>query len=539
MGRESSGRMGGREARRAKRAAALPENMKPVHPGEQGGRYAPLNEIDIPRVHDAVLRTLETIGMADSLPSCVEACTAAGAFVSSEGRLCFPRSLVEDTIANAARNLTLHGMTPEHDLQLQGKKVHFGTAGAAVHIVDSETREYRDSTLADLYDIARICDRMEHIHFFQRPIVCRDLARSRELDLNTCYACISGTRKHVGTSFVKPEHVEEALKMLHLVSGGEAAWRARPFVSMSNCFVVPPLKFAEDACRCLEAGVRGGMPILLLSAGQAGATAPAALARTMVQAVAEVLTGFVYVNALKKGAPAIFGTWPFISDLRTGAMSGGSGEQAVLMAGCAQMGQFYNLPTGVAAGMTDSKIPDAQSGYEKSYTVTLAAHSGAHLIYESAGMHASLLGCCPESYVIDNDMLGAINRTVRGIEVTDETLGLEPIRDVCLTGPGHYLGHEQTLSRMQTDYLYPEVGDRESVNNWLDQGASDMTERAREYTRTLLANHYPGHISEAIDEQIRREFPVKLPRERMGKTELSVVPPSSQPSDATSATAPA
>ena len=136
-------------------------------------------------------------------------------------------------------------------------------------------------------------------------------------------------------------------------------------------------------------------------------------------------------------------------------------------------------------------------------------------------------------------MLGAINRTVRGIEVTDETLGLEPIRDVCLTGPGHYLGHEQTLSRMQTDYLYPEVGDRESVNNWLDQGTSEMAERAREYTRTLLANHYPGHISEAIDEQIRREFPVKLPRERMGKTELSVVPPSSQPSDATSATAPA
>jgi trimethylamine--corrinoid protein Co-methyltransferase len=258
------------------------------------------------------------------------------------------------------------------------------------------------------------------------------------------------------------------------------------------------------------------MPVLLLSAGQAGATAPAALARALVQATAEVLAGLVYVNAIEKGALAIFGAWPFISDLRTGAMSGGSGEQAVLMAGCAQMAQFYDLPSGIAAGMTDSKLPDAQSGYEKGYTVTLAAHSGAHLIYESAGMHASLLGCCPESYVIDNDMLGAINRTVRGIEVTDETLGLEPIRDVCITGPGHYLGHEETLSRMQTDYLYPEVGDRESVNNWLDQGSTDITERARERTRTILASHYPSHISPEIDEQIRREFPVRLSRERMG-----------------------
>ena len=262
------------------------------------------------------------------------------------------------------------------------------------------------------------------------------------MDLNTCYASVYGTTKHVGTSFVQPGHVEEALKMLHIIAGSEEKWRARPFVSMSSCFVVPPLKFAEDASRCLEMGVYGGMPILLLSAGQAGATAPATLAGAVVQSVAEVLAGIVYVNALVPGAAAIFGTWPFISDLRTGAMSGGSGEQAILMAACAQMGRYYNLPTGIAAGMTDSKIPDAQSGFEKAYTITLAAHSGANLVYESAGMQASLLGCCPESYVIDNDMLGAINRTVRGIEIDEGTLAYETIRQVCTEGPGHYLGHE-------------------------------------------------------------------------------------------------
>jgi trimethylamine--corrinoid protein Co-methyltransferase len=60
------------------------------------------------------------------------------------------------------------------------------------------------------------------------------------------------------------------------------------------------------------------MPVLLLSAGQAGATS---LAGSVVQSVAEVLAGLVYVNVLKPGHPAIFGTWPFVSDLRTGAMS--------------------------------------------------------------------------------------------------------------------------------------------------------------------------------------------------------------------------
>jgi trimethylamine--corrinoid protein Co-methyltransferase len=474
-----------------------------------------LKEEDLPSIHEAVLKVLETIGMEKAIPSCIKACTAIGCTVSAEGRLLFPRSVVKECLAKAGRDITLFGQSPEHDIRLSSKKVYFGTAGAAVHILDPISREYRESTLADLFDIARVCDTLEHIHFFQRSIVCRDLEDVREMDFNTCYASLAGTRKHVGTSFSFPENVDEVLRMLHLISGGEKKWRERPFLSMSCCFVIPPLKFAEDASACLEAGVKGGIPILLLSAGQAGATSPATLARCVVQSVAEVLAGLVYVNAIQEGAPAIFGTWPFVSDLRTGAMSGGSGEQAILMAACGQMALFYNLPSGIAAGMTDSKIPDAQSGYEKGYTVSLAGHSGANLIYESAGMHASLLGCCLESYVIDNDMLGAINRSIRGIEINTETLGIDPIRDVCLTGPGHYLGHEQTLKRMQSDYLYPIVGDRENINNWIEQGSTDSIQRAHQKLQEILKTHYPHNWDEATDRKIREQFPVRLSKNRM------------------------
>ena len=303
--------------------------------------------------------------------------------------------------------------------------------------------------------------------------------------------------------------------MLHMVAGGEAAWRAMPFVSCSCCFVVPPFRWAEDACRVLETVVRGGMPILLLAAGQAGATSPASLAGAVVQEVAETLAALVYVNAISPGHPAVFGTWPFISDLRTGAMSGGSGEQAVLMAACGQMGRYYDLPTGIAAGMADAKVPDAQSGFEKAYTDVLAAHSGANLVYEAAGMQASLLGMCLESLAIDNDMLGAINRTVRGIEVNDETLSLETMKSVCLDGPEHYLGHEQTLSLMQRDYVYPQVSDRSSPNQWDEQGRPSVVDRARVRTRQILDNHFPSHIDEDLDSNILDAFPVRLPRDRM------------------------
>ena len=503
-------RMGGREARRQVRASALPESLKPVWPGYESGRYLPLREHELDLIHEQVIRVLEEIGLTDAIPSCIEVMAAKGCRMTDSGRLLIPRKVLEETLEQASKQLTLHGQKPEHDLDLSGSRIHFGTGGAAVYIVEAESRNYRESTVNDLYDLARLCDKLEHIHFFQRPIVCRDLDDLREMDFNTCLASVFGTSKHVGTSFMDPLHVEESLKVLHLIAGSEEAWRARPFVSMSSCFVVPPMKFAQDACRCLEVGVYGGMPILLLSAGQAGATAPATIAGAVVQSVAEVLAGLVYANAIVPGAQVIFGAWPFVSDLRTGAMSGGSGEQAILMAACAQMGRYYNLPTGIAAGMTDSKLPDAQSGYEKGYTVTLAAHSGANLVYESAGMQASLLGCSPESYVIDNDMLGAINRTLRGIEINEDTLAFDTIRQVCTEGPGHYLGHEQTLSRMQSDYLYPEVGDRENINNWIDQGSMSIEERAAKRCREILDTHFPDHISPEIELKIREQFPVRF-----------------------------
>ena len=508
-------RRGGRQARRELRAAPIPAEKRPVQPGMVGGLYQPLSERDKRRIHQAALDMLGRIGLVDAIPSCMELVTEAGGTLSEEGRLLFPRALVEDTLAKAARRFPLYAQDPARDIEPWGKRVYFGTAGAAVHIVDAETGAYRESALADLYDIARLVDKMEHIHFFQRPIVLRDMTEPRELDLNTCYAAVVGTTKHVGTSFFQPEHVDEAIDMLHLIAGGEDKWRARPFVSMSTCFVVPPLKFAEDACRCLEAAVRGGMPILLLAAGQAGATSPAALAGAVAQEVAEVLAGLVYVNLISPGHPCLFGSWPFVSDLRTGAMSGGSGEQAVLSAACAQMAHFYDLPGAVPAGMTDSKVPDAQSGFEKGYTVALAAQAGGNLIYEAAGMHASLLGFCFESCVIDNDMLGAIMRTVRGIEVTDDNLSVEAVRQVCIEGPGHFLGHPQTLELMEKDYVYPDVADRTSPKEWLEQGSTNVVQRARKRTQEILASHYPHHIDPDVDARIRQNFPIRLPLRNM------------------------
>ena len=356
-------RSGGRAARTAARAAPLSDSKRPIRAGMAGGTFKPLTEAQVLRIHETALRALEEIGLADAPPSGIEILTGAGAVLGNDGRIRFPRALVEDMLAVAGRDITLFGRDPKHDLLLSGTRVHYGTAGAAVNMVDPSGRNYRESTVQDLHDAARITDRLDNIHFFQRAMVCRDILDNREMDLNSIYACCAGTTKHVGVSFTDPDFTADALEMLHMIAGGEEVWRARPFVSNSNCFVVPPMKFATESCRVMENLIAGGMPILLLSAGMAGATAPSTIAGAITQAVAECLAGVVYVNAIKPGHPAIFGTWPFGLDLRTGAMTMGSGEQALLTSGAAQMHQFYGLPGGAAAGASDSTLPDMQAGW--------------------------------------------------------------------------------------------------------------------------------------------------------------------------------
>ena len=242
-----SRRRGGRDARRALRSRPIPMAEAAVRPGMEGGQYKPLTDHEMQRIHQTALKLLETVGLAQAIPSCVEAMTAKGCWINAQGRLCIPASLVEDTLASCARNFVLHGRDPKHDMEPSGNKVYFGTAGAAVHVVEPETKTYRESVLVDLYDAGRIVDNCEHIHFYQRPLTARDMLTGHDLDINTMYACLAGTEKHVGTSMVDPAHVDECLQILHVLAGGEDVIHVTEqalqlFKPLEQCLRLPPLQ---------------------------------------------------------------------------------------------------------------------------------------------------------------------------------------------------------------------------------------------------------------------------------------------------------
>ena len=429
-------------------------------------------------------------------------------------RLCFPRALVEDIIAQAPSNMMFHGRDPKHDLDLRDERVHTYGGGEAVTVLDPGADRFRPSTLTDVYDAARLVDKLDNIHAYSRLVVATEMTGRLATDLNTAYASLAGTAKHSALTFGAAKCIEPTLEMLYMIAGGKEKFHERPFVHGGGIPVISPLRFDANNCEvCLES-VKIGAPIWVVVAPQAGATAPAALAGTLVQVMAEALACMLVVNLVYPKYPIIVGPWPFVSDLRTGSFTGGGGEEAIVSAAAAQMTNHYGLVSSVSAGMSDSKLPDNQSGYEKGISVALAALAGCNNVSESAGMVGSLMGLSYEALVIDNDMLGSILRTVRGIEINDETLSYDVIQSAVM-GEGHFLREDQTLSLMRTEYEYPELADRLPPNQWESGGSFDIREQAAERVRQILSTHYPTYINADIDAKIRERFKISLDNSMM------------------------
>ena len=202
----------------------------------------------------------------------------------------------------------------------------------------------------------------------------------------------------------------------------------------------------------------------------------------------------------------IFSNWPFVLDLRTGAFAGGGGEISILNAAAAQITNYLGLPSGVACAMTDAKALDAQMGAEKAFSALATGLAGANLIYESAGMTASLLGASLESFVIDNEMISHVNRIIQGIDVNDETIGIETIRKAAEGKDKHFLAAQQTMDAMERDYFYPELASREDPRSWQENGKIDVWGKANIKVKKILNEHKPNYIPKNADEEIRKQF---------------------------------
>ena len=499
-----------RRRRGGSRAAKLesrrkPPAINPAPPGATGGQYRPLTDDQLRQIYDTSLRMLAELGMGQAPPALVEQALKRGATLNELGRLCFSRDLVEDIVDGACKSFVFHGRDDRHSFEVGGERVYFGTGGAAVQTLDLDSHVYRPSTLADLEAFTRLADRLPNISWFTRCCVATDVPDILDLDINTAYCLMRGTQKPVGTSITVGENVDPIVDLFDEVAGGVGKFAEKPFCKAHISPIISPMRYGEDAFNVALACIRRGMPINTIVAAMSGATSPATIDGMLAASFAETLAALVMVNLFAPGFPVIFSNWPFVIDLRSGAFCGGGGEISILNAAAAQLANHIGVPSGVASSMSDAKAVDAQMGMEKALSSLACGLSGANMVYESSGMMASLLGASFEAFLLDDEMLSHVYRMIRGIEVSEDSLGFEAMRNV-ITGDGHFIGEAQTMQAMERDYFYPRLGDRLEPTAWAEAGAEDAWQRANREVRQILEDHRPDYIDNAIDARIRARF---------------------------------
>jgi len=487
-----------------------PPAINPAPAGPVGGQYRPLTEIQVQQIYDTSIRMLAELGMGDAPPALVDQALKCGATINQLGRLCYSREMVEDIIDGACKSFVFHGRDEKYSFEVGGDRVYFGTGGAAVQTLDLDTHLYRPSTLSDLAAFTHLADRLPNISWFTRCCVATDVPDIFELDINTAYCLMRGTQKPVGTNFTIGEHVDPIVDMFDWVAGGAGKFAEKPFCKAHISPIISPMRYGEDAFDVALACMRRGMPINSIVAAMSGATSPATIDGMLAASFAETLAALVMVNIFEPGFPMIFSNWPFVIDLRTGAFCGGGGEISILNAGAAQLANHIGVPSGVASSMSDAKAVDAQMGMEKALSALACGLSGANMVYESSGMMASLLGVSFEAFVLDNEMLSHVYRMIRGVEVTEETLAFEAMKNV-ITGEGHFIGETQTMEAMERDYFYPKLGDRLEPTTWAETGAQDAWQRANSEVREILTQQQPNYIDPSVDLKIRDKFKILLP----------------------------
>ena len=457
-----------------------------IRKGLPGGSFKPLTEESVRMVHKTAMRIIEEVGFEVNSETALGLFEGSGARVDRESRrVCLPQNRVMELIDMAPSEIRLCGQDEKHDILLGGQRVYAGTGGTALYVYHPDTGEKTPATLEDLKRIAKLVDGLDNIHFFLLPTYPNELAPER-VDVNRFFAGLDNTTKHVMGGVYTIDGVKQVIRMAETVAGSAERLRQRPLISMIACSI-SPLKMDGTYGDLLVPIAKSGIPVACPAEPLCGATSPVTLAGNLTIQTVDSLMGVMLAQIINPGAPVILGSVATSTDLTDLKYLAGSVEMGLLNAAGAQMAQFYKLPFYATGGMTDSKVLDAQSGYESAVTGLLCALAGANFIHDAAGLMEFAMTVCYEKYVIDNEILGMVMRAVEGIKVNDDTLAFDLIKQV---GPGgNFVAAKHTRRFMRSEHYQPSLSDRDSRDEWEAKGGKTTWERASQRVEEIIANH--------------------------------------------------
>jgi trimethylamine--corrinoid protein Co-methyltransferase len=462
-----------------------------------------LSPDQVQRIHEASLEILEQVGLLVRNEKARTRLAHHGCPVNPDSLIVkFPRAVVEEFLKAVPPKFKFYARDPNYDRTLPDDGPLMATASSAPNIVDPVTGQERRACSDDIARAAHLVMELPGIDVFSVSTLADD-APENQFSLSRFYPALKNCSKPVRTSVIDPREGEQILKLGALIAGSEAAYLERPFITFGHCAIVPPLTMDFDSTEMLMWYAERGLPHYGTVVPNAGLTSPLTLLGTLAQGNAEVLAQTTLTQMSRPGTPMVYQTLPTVGDMRTGAYSPGAIETGMLLMGFAQMATFYNVPCGGYVGLTNSKISDAQAGYEKGMS-SVAALCGGLDYFVIGGLMDALMSLDFGQLVIDNEIALMLKRIARGYESGEESLALDLIAE---TGPGGmFIDKEHTLARMKKTAFLPDVADRNPRRAWEEKGGLTSHDRAMQRVRDILTRDNPAVFSPEVDARIRAKF---------------------------------
>jgi trimethylamine--corrinoid protein Co-methyltransferase len=466
----------------------------------QSSPYHVLSPTEIQTIHQHSLQILEDVGIKVELKKMRDLLRDMGCPVDESSKIVkFKADMVETYRQKAPREFTICGADPTRQWPMHPEARIFGGLGTLVNIYDMDTGKYRPTTFQDQVDHIILFDNLDHIVSNQMDIWPHDIPM-HTIHAEAIRAWYLNCHKSFGMGAYGVMATMDMMDMVELVMGGADQVRNQhPFLTIVS--IQSPLSTAQIQLEGLMILAERGQPAIMSPEAMAGTTAPVTLAGLMVQHNAEVLSHIVMAQAVKPGAPVLYGSVSTIAEMRRGTVALGAVETGIISAASSQMAHFYNLPCRAVAGTTEAKTLDMQCAMERYGSMMQTAQGGANYITCVGTTESSMAGA-HELACIDNEMIGMVERAIRGIEVNDDNLALDVIRRV---GPdGNYLMEEHTQMHFRKEHFIPKLADRDKRDIWENNGSKEMKDKARDQAMAILAKHQPREIDPKLVQEIDR-----------------------------------
>jgi trimethylamine--corrinoid protein Co-methyltransferase len=443
----------------------------------------------------------------------------AGAKVDFEKQVAFiPESLVNQALSSCPKEFYLFDLNGERQIHYGGDDVHFDPGSAAINILDANTGEQRQPVTKDFVDFVKLVETLPQLDAQSTAMICADVPEEIG-DLYRLYLALNYMRKPIITGAFRKDTWWIMLEMLRVVSGGQETLKQKPIAVFDVC-PSPPLLWSDLTCQNLIDCACNFIPSELVSMPLAGATAPVTLAGAVVQHTAECLSGVTICQLAQPGAPMVWGGSPASFDMREGTTPMGAVETWMIDCAYSQIGKSLGLPTHAYLGMSDSKVVDTQCGLESMGGALLAALAGINMV-SGAGMLDFESCQSMEKLIIDAEIIGMVKRLMRGVEIREQPIALDLIRQL-----GHraeYLSQPHTLQWFkQEQYIPSKIIDRSNYDGWQQKGKLSAFDRAHTQVKKQLEKYQPSPIAREVRSELRN-ITAKA-AERFGMSTLPKLP---------------